>query len=106
MLADETWTLGNHIVDQDRMFMNIAHEKLIAVLFRKNISQIETSPAMSRLVYMVADGLDIIVYEKVYILFALFVVDTPLYDMEKMRNHTTCGKALSHVVEIKTPGIG
>ena len=61
---------------------------------------------MSRLVYMVADGLDIIVYKKVYILFALFVINTPLDDMEEMRDHTTCGKALSHVVEIKTPGIG
>ena len=86
--------------------MNIAHEKLISVFRRENIRQVKTGSAMSRLVYMVADGLDIIVYEKVYILFALLVVDTPLYDMEKMRNHTTCGKALSHVVEIKTPGIG
>ena len=87
------------------MFMNVAHEKLIAVFLRKNIGQVETSSAMSRLVYMVSDGLDIIVNERIYILFALFVVDTSLDNMKEMRNHTTCGKALSHIVEIKTPRV-
>ena len=86
--------------------MNITHEKLIAVFLRKNISQVETSPAMSRLMYMVTDGFDIIVNETVYILFALFVINTALNDMKEMGDHTTSSKALSHIVEIEAPRIG
>jgi hypothetical protein len=88
------------------MFMDIAHEKLITVFLRENISQVKTGTAVSRLMNMVTNGLDVIVNEKVYILFALLVIDASLDDMEEMGDHTTSGKTLPHVVKIKTPGIG
>ena len=106
MLTDETRTLGNHIVNQDRMFMDIAHEKLITVFLRENISQVKTGTAVSRFMNMVANGLDVIVNEKIYILFALLVIDASLNDMEEMGDHTTGGKALPHIIEIKAPGVG
>ena len=88
------------------MFVYVTHKELIAIFLRKNISQVETSPAMSRLMYMITDGFDIIVYETVYILFALLVINTALNNMKEMGDHTTSGKALPHIVEIEAPGIG
>ena len=87
------------------MFMNVAHEKLITVFLRENIGQVKTGTAVGRLVNMVTDGLDVIVNERVYIPFALLVVDAPLNDMEKVWNHTTGCKALPHIVKIKSPGL-
>ena len=106
MLTNEARTLWHHVVDQNRMFMNIAHEKLIPIFFGKNISQIEPGSAMSRFVGMIPDSLYVIIYERVYILFALLVINAALYHMKEMWNHTTSSKSLPHVIEIKTPGVG
>ena len=105
MLTDEARPLWHHVVDQNRMFMNITHEKLIPIFFGKNISQIETGSAVSGLVNMIPNSLNVIIYERVYILFALLMINAPLYDMKEMRDHTTSSKSLPHIIEIKTPGI-
>ena len=88
------------------MLMNIAHEKLIAVFLRKNICQVETGTPMSRLMNMVANSFDIIVHIGVHILLTLLVINTSLYDMEEVGNHTTGGKALPHIIKIKAPRVG
>ena len=55
---------------------------------------------------MIPDRLDVVVDVRVYVLFALFVVDASLHDMKKVRNHATGGEALPHVVEVESPWIG
>ena len=85
--------------------MNITHEKLIPVFFGKNISQVETGSAVSGLVYMIPNSLNVIVYEKVYILFALFMIDAPLHDMKEMRDHTTSGKPCPISLKSKPQGL-
>ena len=87
------------------MFVYVAHKKLIAIFFRKNIRQIETGTAVSRLMGMVPNGLDIVIHIGVYILFALLVIDAPLNDMKEVRNDTASSETLPHVIEIKAPGI-
>jgi hypothetical protein len=88
------------------MFVNITHEELIPVFFGKNIGQVETGTTVCGLVGMIPNSLYVIVYEKVNILFTLFMIDATLNNMEEMWDHTTSGETLPHIVEIKTPGIG
>ncbi len=106
MFADEARPLGYHVIDQHCMLVNVAHEELIAVFLGKNVGEVKAGPAMSGLVSMVPDRLDVVVDVRVYVLFALFVVDASLHDMKKVRNHATGGEALPHVVEVESPGIG
>ena len=87
------------------MFVYVTHKKLIAVFFRKNIRQIEAGSSVSRLMGMVANGLDVVVNIGVYILFALLVIDASLNYMKKVRNDTASSETLPHVIEIKAPGI-
>ena len=87
------------------MFVYVAHKKLIAIFFRKNIRQIETGTAVSRLMSMVPNGLDIVIHIGVYILLALLVIDAPLNDMKEVGNNTASSETLPHVIEIKAPGI-
>ena len=87
------------------MFVYVAHKKLIAIFFRKNIRQIEAGTAVSRLMSMVPNGLDVVIHIGVYILFALLVIDAPLNNMKEVWNDTASSETLPHVIEIKAPGI-
>src|SRR6056300_661368 len=87
------------------MFVYVAHKKLIPVFFRKNIRQVEAGTSVSRLMCMIANGLDVVIHIGVYILLALLVIDAPLYDMKKVRNDTASSETLTHVIKIKTPWV-
>ena len=88
------------------MLVNVAHEKLIAVLLRKCISKVEACSPMGRLMGVIATSLYVVVDKFINVLTTLLVVDTTLYDVEKVRNHTASSKALPHVVEVESPRIG
>ena len=87
------------------MFVYVAHKKLIAIFFGKNIRQIETGTAVSRLMGMVPNGLDIVIHIGVYILFALLVIDAPLNDMKEVWNDTASSETLPHIIKINTPWV-
>ena len=87
------------------MFVYVAHKKLIAIFFRKNIRQIEAGTAVSRLMHMIPYSLDIVIHIGVYILFALLVIDAPLNDMKEVWNDTASSETLPHIIKIKTPWV-
>ena len=61
---------------------------------------------MSGFVNVIPNGLDVVVYVRVYVLLALFVVHASLHDMKKVRNDAAGRKTLAHVVEVESPWIG
>ena len=85
--------------------MDVAHKQTVAILLRKCVRQIETCPAMSRQVGVIANCLDVVVDIWVHVRTTLLVINTSLHDVKQMRNHTARGESLTAIVKIETPWI-
>ena len=104
--ADVSGAIRFHVIGENGMFVDIAHEELIAVFGGEGIGQIEAGSAVCREVGVVADRLDGCVSVGIEIGTRLFVVDAALDDVKEMRDDAAGGKTVAEIIEVKAPWIG
>jgi len=88
------------------MLVDVAHEKLIAILLGKNISEIESGASMCGEVSVVPNRRDVIVHVWIEMRLALLVIVTTLDNVKEVGNDAARCETLAHIIEIEAPGIG
>jgi len=104
--ADVGGAIWFHVIGEDGMLVDVAHEELVVVFGGEGIGQIEAGSAVRREVGVVADRLDGRVGVGVEVGAGLFVVDAALDDVEEMGDDAAGGKAVAEVIEVEAPRIG
>ena len=104
--ADVGGAIRFHVIGEDGMLVDVAHEELVSVFGGKSIGQIEAGSAVGREVGVVAYRLDGRVGVGIKVGAGLFVVDAALDDVEEMGDDAAGGKAVAEIIEVEAPRIG
>ena len=104
--ADVGGAIRFHIIGEDGMLVDVAHEELVAIFGGEGVGQIEAGSAVGGEVGVVADRLDGRVSVGIEVGTGLFVVDATLDDVEEVRDDATGGEAVAEVIEVEAPRIG
>ena len=98
--------VGLHVIGEDGMLVDVAHEELVVIFGGKGVGQIESGSAVGREVGVVTDRLDGRVSVGIEIGSGLLVVDAALDDVEEVGDDAAGGEAVAEIIEVEAPGIG
>lgn len=104
--SDVGGAVGVHVVNEDGVLVDVAHEELVAVGGGEGVGEVEAGAAVGGEVGVVADGLDGVVGVGIKVGAGLFVVVASLHDVEEVGDDAAGCEAVADVIEVEAPGVG